>query len=322
MDNKTFDYFKIENHFKENEHISSIPIFENHRKEVPMFTIAIPTYKRADYLKDALESAINQTTDIPYEIIVVDNNPERNDETEIFIKTYRNIPNLRYFKNSKNIGMTGNWNRLYELSLGEWVVMLHDDDMLSKNFLKVLYKILDKRDNTTLIFPTYTTTPQIINNDAYNVKAYKVSKRHFIKSNFIGPPLGMCINRFKMYELGGFDNDYFPSADYAFYVKACFNGMHLLRLVPSAIAFYRWDVNESLKPNILKGFLQENFKIRNQILKSYPFLTKVFLSSYFQMSNKCEKKFIESKIINNEYESPLTFFERIRNKVYDIIIRR
>lgn len=322
MENPGIDFFKIENHFKETEHIPSIPVFENHSKDVPMFTIAIPTYKRADYLKEALNSAINQATNIPYEIIVVDNNPERNDETELLMETYRHIPNLRYYKNSKNIGMTGNWNRLYKLASGDWVIMLHDDDMLFENFIKVIYNKIDTEDDSKLIFPTFTTSKDSIKDNIHKIHISKVRKRHFIKNNFIGPPLGMCIHRLKMYELGGFDNIYFPSVDYAFYVKALFNKMQLIRLNSTPIAFYRWEINATLKPYILKGILCQDIKIRTLILKSYSFLPKIILSSYFQMANKCEKQFIESKITQDEYICPLTFFEKIMNKIYDLIMRR
>ena len=39
----------------------------------------------------------------------------------------------------KNIGMIGNWNRLYTLARGEWVVMLHDDDLLYNDYLSILF---------------------------------------------------------------------------------------------------------------------------------------------------------------------------------------
>ncbi len=95
MVDNTTDFFKIKNHFKETEHISSIPIFENKLQEIPKFTIAIPTYKRSVYLREALDSAINQIDSVPYEIIVVDNNPERNDETELCMMHYVNTPSLQ-----------------------------------------------------------------------------------------------------------------------------------------------------------------------------------------------------------------------------------
>ena len=63
--------------------------------------------------------------------MVVDNNPERECETEQLLREYKAIPNLFYYKNTENVGMTGNWNKLFELSQTNFVVMLHDDDLIN-----------------------------------------------------------------------------------------------------------------------------------------------------------------------------------------------
>ena len=34
---------------------------------------------------------------------------------------------MKYYKNEKNIGMYGNWNRCIELSNGEYLTILNDD---------------------------------------------------------------------------------------------------------------------------------------------------------------------------------------------------
>ena len=110
--------------------IPSILIKEGEAPEGAKYTIAIPTYKRANLLKEAIESCLIQKTTTPFAIIVVDNNPERECETEQLLREYNPIPNLSYYKNTENVGMTGNWNKLFELAQTDFVVMLHDDDLL------------------------------------------------------------------------------------------------------------------------------------------------------------------------------------------------
>ena len=97
---------------------------------MPLVSIVIPTYKRVSTLRETLDSAIRQTGNHNYEILVVDNNPERGDETELLMAEYVSVKNLLYFKNTANIGMAGNWSRCSELAHGEWVVLIHDDDLL------------------------------------------------------------------------------------------------------------------------------------------------------------------------------------------------
>ena len=76
------DLFEYVDNFAKTAHITSIPIFEAQLDYTPEITIAIPTYKRTELLKEAIDSAINQTDYANYDILVVDNNPERGCETE------------------------------------------------------------------------------------------------------------------------------------------------------------------------------------------------------------------------------------------------
>jgi len=146
------DFFEYVDNFAKTAHIPSIPIFESNLDYIPDITIAIPTYKRADLLKEAIDSAINQIDYTNYDIIVVDNNPERGCETEKLMMTYSNNPMISYYKNADNLGMVGNWNRLFTLAKGKYVVMLHDDDLLLPTFLSECVK-LAKRLNADLIRP-------------------------------------------------------------------------------------------------------------------------------------------------------------------------
>ena len=48
---------------------------------VERFTIALPVYKRTDYIRQALESAINQTVKCTF--LLIDNNSPHNDFKDI-----------------------------------------------------------------------------------------------------------------------------------------------------------------------------------------------------------------------------------------------
>ena len=93
--------------------IHSLRIYSGNRKKdsIPFFTIAIPTFNRASTLTETIDSALNQNGFDDYDIIVVDNNPERGDETEVLMNQYRTNPKVTYYKNTQNLGMAGNWNK-------------------------------------------------------------------------------------------------------------------------------------------------------------------------------------------------------------------
>ena len=49
------------------------------------FSIVIPTFKRTETLIKTINSALSQTYDGEYKIVIVDNNPNRDDKTELFM---------------------------------------------------------------------------------------------------------------------------------------------------------------------------------------------------------------------------------------------
>ena len=47
-----------------------------------------------------------------------------------------------YMKNEENIGMFGNWNRALEVTRTKYVVLLHDDDWLTENYIETVINFL------------------------------------------------------------------------------------------------------------------------------------------------------------------------------------
>lgn len=306
MENSGIDFFKIENHFKETEHIPSIPVFENHRKEVPMFTIAIPTYKRADYLKEALDSAINQATDIPYEIIVVDNNPERNDETELLMTEYNTIHGISYYKNGTNIGMVGNWNRLFTLAKTNWIIMLHDDDMLSPYFINAINDTITTISDADII-QTGKIKDKTQLSTAHN--HYRISQIHLRNLKWYlkgGAPTGCALKKDTVFQLGGFNESFFPNPDYCFFSLAASQAK--IMYVANKLTYYRWEINESQKIDVRRKMIINDILLQKSILEKLD-------------SNNCVSQKMLSAMIavrNDRARALDPEFELIDNKLYKL----
>ena len=114
----------------------------------PLVTIAIPTYNRADgYLKQALESALNQTYS-NIEIIISDNCSP--DNTETVVKGFSD-PRIRYFRQTENIGANNNFNFCIEQARGIYFLLLQDDDMIDNDFVDVCMKAAGYDTNVGII---------------------------------------------------------------------------------------------------------------------------------------------------------------------------
>ncbi len=109
---------------------------------MPSLTIAIPTYSRAQKLMRTLENldreiGAQQLKD-PITVIVSDNCSE--DNTKQFVESFHpSNYELRYFRQSENMGFDRNLKFVYDQADSEYVWFMGDDDLLTPGaILKVL----------------------------------------------------------------------------------------------------------------------------------------------------------------------------------------
>ena len=224
----------------------------------------------------ALESAINQEdVGFKYEIVIVDNEAifDYETDTERLLKSYQRFDNIKYYKNEKNLGMGGNWNRCFELAQGEWVSILHDDDMLSPQYLKRISFFLKSRKADCYctakkkIYNDYAIDGQEdkreVKNRFKSIMKDKLIKRtnkdvFFSNSNIYGPPTaGTLINRKKFIEFGGFDTD---SITTDFYFFMDFSREHKIYITVEELGYYRYFENATYKKEVLKAFIESEIK--------------------------------------------------------------
>lgn len=267
------DYFGYENNFKKYENIKSNLIIEGRVKN-PKITIAIPTYRRVELLKEALLSVINQKDYSNYNIIVVDNDDSENRDVEKMILAL-NSEKISYYKNEKNIGVFGNWNRCIELADGEYFSLLNDDDWLENNFLVEMNKYLSKYDG---VYCEAKVQDYRKKNKSLEKKTTKLKKiynylksikkvRKLILEDFIYSNINNCfiLQKEKLKKIGGYNEKYYPISDYVFSVNFCYkNNVIILK---KALYNYRIQANESLNEMTGKLFPKTALRLRSAIIK-------------------------------------------------------
>lgn len=242
------------------EHVQSILIYGPEERENVKYSIVIPTYKRVETLKDAIRSSLNQDGEYDYNIIVVDNNPTRDDETELFIKELGCPKKIKYYKNSSNIGMTANMNRCIELCEGEFAVLLHDDDILFPDYLSSISNIVIRHPEIDILYVGLKIWHQNRNESYPSVeisnKRYPLYKSSLINCLFTNnhTPTGMLIRKESFLSVGGFDEKTYPSQDYYFYAYATVNDLKVYNYT-KPIVIYRKYINESLNENTRFSFI-------------------------------------------------------------------
>lgn len=327
------DFFEYVDNFAKTVHIPSIPIFESKLEYIPEITIAIPTYKRADLLKEAIDSAINQVDYSNYDIIVVDNNPERGCETEKLMMSY-NDPKISYYKNAENLGMVGNWNRLFILAKGKYVVMLHDDDMLLPFYLQKVQHVISKLKISpdAIYFPTIISSSIKINEDRVDDEksmfVLKLKPFDFLFGNIVWI-VGACFKRVTVINSGGFSDMYYPSFDYAFFVRLCKRSKSF-SITGQPTTMYRISENESLKTCTMLNFIEMDNRIKTNILSSYSIKFYKLFDSLFRVKDYTYLKNMSVLFNNNDpiLEKELsnkldqvTLFDRIISRIMILLQR-
>jgi glycosyltransferase involved in cell wall biosynthesis len=114
----------------------------------PVVSVIVPTFRRPQYLPEALGSVFAQTYP-HYEVIVSDNGALA--ETAELVRSMSD-PRLRYRHNGRDIGPTQNAIAASRCARGTLVAMLHDDDVWEPRFLERLVRPLLEDESLVLAF--------------------------------------------------------------------------------------------------------------------------------------------------------------------------
>jgi len=114
----------------------------------PLVSIIIPTYNRALYLEEALNSIFIQDYD-NYEVIVVDDGST--DDTMSVIDRYASDSRLQYEYQQNSGKPSIARNKGLQIARGDYVAFLDSDDLLSANSILLRLEILEKYADVGLV---------------------------------------------------------------------------------------------------------------------------------------------------------------------------
>ncbi len=97
-------------------------------------SVIIPVFNKADFTRKCVESVKQNTSDICYELIFVDN--ASTDETPAYLKSLRG--NTKIITNENNVGFTVACNQGARIAEGEYVVFLNNDTEPQEGWLESL----------------------------------------------------------------------------------------------------------------------------------------------------------------------------------------
>lgn len=191
-------------------------------------SIIIVNYNTINLLCNAIDSVIQKTTKLIYEIIVVDNNSNDNSKQIINDKYSENI---KYISLSKNIGFGRANNEGIHIAKGRNIFLLNPDTILQNNAVKILSDYLDSNLGVAVVggnLYNANGTPQASFSCYYPSISHEVCRlfnlclnKRIQSFNYSDIPqkvitvygAALMIKKTVIAEVGGFDSRFFMYAE-------------------------------------------------------------------------------------------------------------
>lgn len=227
-------------------------------KKYPKVSVVISVYNADKFLREALDSIINQSYK-NYELIIIDDCST--DNSRSILQEYADSYDIiKLVLNTENIGLTKNLNKAIQLSEGLYIARMDADDISMENRLKNQVDFLEANPNIDVV-GSYALD---IDENGKSLRINKVPVNH---SDIVRMMPKLCpmihptvLFRKKMLENINFYNEkYRTSQDYELWFRASSKGV-VFHNIPETLLKYRFDDNYVNRKSI--KYRMNDFSIR------------------------------------------------------------
>lgn len=192
----------------------------------------MPVHNGERFLREAIESVLNQTYK-KFEFLIIEN--FSTDSSLDIIKSYKD-PRINIIIED-DCGQVQAYNRGFCEAKGEFVILMDQDDLSSYNRIENLLNHIENTnaDITGSYFNLIDENSHICGYRELPINSTDISNELLFKNWTIFNP-SVCIRKKIFEEVGYFYFEYFPSADYEFYLRI----MNRYRLSNVSQYLYSW----------------------------------------------------------------------------------
>lgn len=239
----------------------------------PKVSICIPTFNGANFIINALDSVLQQKFR-DFEVVIVDNCSM--DKTEaLVIELSPQFENIRFFRNAKNIGLAGSFNKCLELARGEYIKYLCVDDLLMPDCLSQMVAGLEAYPAASLVCGgrlSIDESGRVFGLRRYSshqevIPGFTAISRCLFGGNFIGEPTAVMFR--KSDALSRFRDDLPQLMDMEMWFNILEHGA--LLSIETPVCAIRFHDNQMTLENIRSSKLvDDNIRVFNEFSeKSY-----------------------------------------------------
>lgn len=223
----------------------------------PLWSVMIPTYNCAEYLRQTLASVLAQDPGADVmQIAVVDDHSTLDDPAAVVEELGRG--RVEFYRQSHNVGLVRNFQTTLELSRGKLIHQLHGDDLVRDGFYKKMQTAFMENPEIGAAFCRYIMMDE--NNHWQYLSALEQPESGVLPNSWLELLAGFqriqtpsIVVRREVYEkLGGFDYR-LPTAaeDWEMWVRIATNYPMWYEVEP--LALYRKHSRSITKTNVKNG---------------------------------------------------------------------
>ncbi len=255
-------------------------------------SVIIPTYNRANLLKEGVSSVLKQTYQ-NFELIIVDDGSLKN--TEKIVKGFKD-QRIVYLKHEKNRGVAASCNTGVKKAMGDYVFILNDDDLIIPWALEKLIKKI-KRSDLENLGGVYGWS-WWIDDKGKTLRIINLKKRGYIFDTILKKQVftNLLIKKEVFKRVGVYNESLLSNEDFDFYLRMA--KKYQFDFVPEVLTIIRTH-NQTHLSTFTKRHIRGHAKIIKKYSgnsRSQKFLLVSFFPPkiYVQLSNF--KNFIMNKI--------------------------
>lgn len=293
----------------------------------PLVSVVVPSYNHEKFIKERIESILNQTFQ-DFELIILDDVSP--DNSRAIIETYRNHPKVSHIVyNEKNSGSTfAQWNNaIFNYAKGKYIWIAESDDVADLNLLDTLVAALNNDQNIVVAYTqssrmnangeitgswldwTHTLPEGKKFEHSFTMDGYEYIEKYLIHKNTVPNASAVLFKKDVYKKVGGAEKNQKTTGDWHLWIKIILNGkvhfnsseLNKFRYHETSVIARATTTNDkdklSIKYKLLENILNMRFQLKNE---------KIFLSdSKFENISKINNRVLRNIRIK---KSILKFF--------------
>ena len=196
-----------------------------HMSTEPLITVLMPVYNAQRYLAQAIESILAQTYP-DFEFLIIDD--ASTDASREIVLSYAD-PRIRLVQNAENLGQSATLNQGLGLAVGDYVAIMHADDVAVPERLAQQVQYLHQHPATAILGGHADYIDAEGNKVGRGIRAAIGYPRILWQFAFRNPMAhsSILLRRRDILQLGAYSTTYFGTQDYDLWCRAAREGLRI-----------------------------------------------------------------------------------------------